>query len=165
MPDQTAFQEHVLDAPDVCRNCFRLVRSERSRTTSATQRSDVSVEKSPYTRVRRHTEIDHEPDVVATDSIAVWCDCGCQSAYDRYWEDGADRCLTMARFKELLKRCIYSLEGKGVTLDRGACIRQAIGHYRDEHNVNAALERGVELGIRASIGDGRKGKQRASATP
>ena len=150
MPD-SAYQEYVLDAPDVCVSCFRLIRQRREKTTSGTNRSDVSAEKSEYTRVGRTTEIEYEPATVPTQSITVWCECGCQSAYDRYWDDGNDRALTMARFKEFLVRVIRSLKTKGVTLDREAAVRHAIAHYRSEHDVNDALERAVEVGISASV--------------
>jgi len=150
MPD-SAYQEYVLDAPDVCVSCFRPIRQRREKTTSGTNRSDVSVEKSEYTRVGRTTEIDHEPATAPTQSIAVWCNCGCQSAYDRYWDDGGDRALTMARFKQLLVHVIKTLEAKSVTLDREAVVRQAIGHYQSEHEFNAALEDAVEVGIQTAI--------------
>jgi len=149
--DDSAYQEYVLDAPDVCGSCFRLIRKRREQTTSGTNRSDVSVEKSEYTRARRTTEIDHEPATVPTQSIVMWCECGCQSAYDRYWDDGDDRALTMARFKEFLVRVIRSLGAKGVTLDREAVVRHAIAHYRSEHDFNGALERAIEVGISTSV--------------
>jgi hypothetical protein len=151
LQEQSAYQEHVLDAPDVCSNCFRPIRRERSRTTSATGRSDVSVEKSAYTRVQKHTEVDHHPESTPTKSITVWCDCGTEGAYDRYWEDGDGRCLTKARFERFLARSIRALERKGVSLDRETCIRHALGHYASKHDYDAALKRGIEAGIQTAV--------------
>jgi hypothetical protein len=160
--EHSAYQEHVLDAPDVCSNCFRPIRRERSRTTSATGRSDVSVEKSPYTRVQEHTEVDHHPEGPPTRSITVWCDCGTEGGYDRYWEDGDGRCLTKARFKTFLTRTIRSLEANGINLDRETCVRYALGHYREQHDYDEALERGIKAGIRAAVANTPQDRARPS---
>lgn len=147
----TAFQEHVLNAPDVCNNCFQTIRRERSRTTSSTLRSDVTAEKSAYTRVRQTTEIDHVPGGLPSQSITVWCECGTQSAFDRWWDDGDDRCLRMSVFKALLKQSIYALERKSVTLNRRTVIETAIHQYRRNHDVNEALAEGVKSGITTAV--------------
>jgi hypothetical protein len=162
--EHSVYQEHVVDAPDVCSNCFRPIRRERSRTTSATDRSDVSVEKSPYTRVREHTEVDHHPASPPTESITVWCVCGTEGAYDRYWEDGDDRCLMMSRFKQFLTCSIRTLERKSISLDRETCVRHALSHYRDHHDYDAAIEAAVEAGIQAAVAN-TVGNESVSISP
>lgn len=150
-----AFQEHVLNAPDVCNSCFRRIRVERDVTESTDRKSMTSTSLSAYSRDRQTTSVEHAPSETASESVAVFCECGSETAFERYWSDGEDRCLTMARFKELLKHCIYSLESKGVTIDRKAMARHAIGTYRDSHEVNEALGTGLEAGITASVTSGR----------
>jgi len=53
------FQERVLDAPDVCRNCYRLVREKRLKPEW--RRSDVSVKEADYSRRRQTTEVAYGP--------------------------------------------------------------------------------------------------------
>lgn len=143
----TAFQELVLDDPEVCNNCFGRIRRERARTESSTLRLDVSVEKSPYTRVETQTTIDHVPGGTPSESVAVFCECGVESAYERIWTDGDDRCLRMRRVKDLLRAMIRTLEAKGVTLDRPTCIRLAIHYYREDHDLNTAFQDALEAAI------------------
>jgi len=81
----------------------------------------------------------------------VFCQCGCESAFHRVWEDSADRCLTLRRFKDLLKACIRTLEDIGVTLDRKTTICLALQHYRDEHDANGALEAAILTGVHRAV--------------
>lgn len=152
----TALQEHVLSAPDVCNSCFRLVREERSQTET-TDKEPVSTSLSAYTRVRQTTSVEHVRSDWASESVAVFCECGLETVYERLWDDGEDRCLATYRFKDLLRRCIYSLEEKGVTLDRETCVKTALHLYKtDGHDANDALESAVEASIqRAIAADGR----------
>lgn len=147
----SVLQYHILNAPDVCSNCFSLVRRERVQTKTTDPKSHASVEKSAYTRVKHTTEVDHTPDGPTTDSIAVFCECGVQSAFEHIIED-ADHCVTMARFKTLLKDALYSLEAKGVTVKRRTAIMLAIQHYRDHNDIIDALESGIEAGVSSSPG-------------
>lgn len=141
------FQEHALSAPDVCNNCFRRVREEREQRSSTGQ---ATVELSPYTRDETTTEIDSTPFGTPTRSTAIWCDCGVDSAYERIWDDGDEQCLTMHRFKTLLRRAIETLEAKDITLSRDVTVRIALQRYRDDHAFNDALEAAVNAGVHHS---------------
>ena len=142
-------QVHALNAPDICSNCFRRVRAERPFRESRDPTEPTSARRSAYTRTEQ-TEVEAVPYGPPADATEVWCECGVASAYERVWNDGEDRCLTMARFKTLLRRCIESLEAKGVTLSRRPAVRVALRHYRDEHDVNDALEAGIDAGVQHS---------------
>jgi len=144
------FQEHVLNSPACCNNCFRRVRTERTQRESTDPKSVTSARLSPYTRDEHTTKIDTTPFGTPAQATAVWCACGVESAFERIWDDGDDRCLTMARFKTLLRRCIETLEAKEVTLSRRPTVRIAIQHYRDNHDVNDALGAGVKAGVQHS---------------
>lgn len=153
----TLYQEHVLNAPDVCNNCFALVRIERERTTSATQRSDVSVEKTPYTRVDTTTSVEYTPAETASDSKTVFCECGVESSYHRIWQDD-DRCPTMPRFKHYLKTLMRTLDEKGVTLNRETCAGIAIQHYRDENDINQAFSSAVKTAVQTAAANQPRAK-------
>ena len=158
----TAFQELVLNDPEVCNNCFGRVRRERSQTQSSTFRSDVSAEKSPYTRVETQTTVDHVPGETPSRSVAVFCECGTESAFDRIWEDSDDRCLTMRRLKDLLKSMVRTLEAKGVTLDRPTCIRLAIHYYRQHYDLNQAFEDALEAAIETAALTSRSSRSKTA---
>jgi len=147
----SVFQERILNNPAVCNNCFRRIRRERSQRESATLRSDVSARRSLYTRVKQTTSVDYVPAERASEAIAVFCECGTESAFDRIWDDGENRCLTTRRVKTLLKACIRTLETLGVTLDRKTTIALALQHYRDDHDFNSALKAAVETGVHRSV--------------
>ena len=149
-------QAHALNAPDVCSNCFRRVRVERPFRESRDPTEPTSVRRSAYTRTDPTTEVEAVPYGPPADATEVWCECGVASAYERVWDDGDDRCLTMTRFKTLLRRCIESLEAKGVTLSRRPAVHIAVGRYRDEHDVNDALAAGIDAGVQHSTATDRR---------
>jgi len=80
-----AYEEHLFDASDVCRNCLRRIRVERVDPV----RSGMGVEyESHMTRHDRHTEVDHGPAESVTDQQGTFCThCGTESAFDRIWDD------------------------------------------------------------------------------
>jgi hypothetical protein len=131
----------------VCNNCLSLIRRERDQRES-TDGGKSTAKLSAYTRVKHQTEVGHGPGAEPTQCTAVWCDCGVESAFERIWDDGDDRCLTTQRVKEYLRNCIRSLEHKGVSLDRKTTIALALQYYRDTHDFNGALEQAIKTGIR-----------------
>lgn len=151
----SAFQERVLNAPDVCSNCLRVIREERAVCESTDRKSVTSTSLSAYTRVRETTTVSHGPSETASASIGVFCECGVESAFERVFDDGEDRCLASHRVRELVKRAIRTLESKGVTLNRETFAKLAIQHYREKHDVNAALETGTETAIQTAAASGR----------
>jgi len=151
----TAYQDLILNNPAVCNNCLGRIRRDRAVTQSRDPTSVTTVQKSAYTRHERTTSVEHVPGGDdTTQSVAVFCECGVESAYHRLWEDGDDRCLRMARVKTLLKNCIRTLEAKGVTLDRGTFVRLALHYYREDHDFNAAVDRATEAAIETAAATG-----------
>ena len=154
-----AFQEHVLNAPDVCNNCFQLIRVERAHTESRTLRSDVSATKSAYTSVGvQTTSKEYPPARCASDAWGIFCDCGTESAYDRTWDDRApDR----ERFRTFVQNLLRTLGRKEVSVDRERLAyhaltafnerpqRALLGTYirRPSPKINECLARGMKHGL------------------
>lgn len=174
MSPPPAFQEHVLNAPDVCNSCFRIVREPRDRLTpiryvnrarvgdlpiGETGNNQTVVEESYYGRTQHGTVVDYPPTETPTDARRVFCRCGASSAFAREWDE-AD--VDRERFKTLLKRLARTLDRKGVTVDRKAMFTQALSWFdsrpgpaylrrfascREEWTVNHCLGAGMDAGI------------------
>jgi hypothetical protein len=153
------FQEHVLNAPDVCNNCFRLIRVERAHTESRDPKKSTSVTKSAYTSVGVHTtSLEYAPHESPAKAWGIFCDCGTESAYDRTW---ADRRPDRNRFREFVQNLLRTLDRKGVTVDRERTAyhaltafderprRALLGTYilRPSPTVNECLARGMQHGL------------------
>jgi hypothetical protein len=148
MPTES-YQDHVLGAPDVCSNCFRLIRVERLDPTRNGFGGELE---SHYERVRQTTEVDHadcgdEP----TQSQAVFCHCGVESARHRIWsspEVGKDR------FREMLKNVLRSLSRKEISIRQKEAAACAIQLFNDGAGVDESLATGIEAGIVAQMAAG-----------
>ena len=155
------YQEHVLNAPDVCNNCLRSIRRERSHTESRTLRGDVSATKSAFTRVRQTTSVEYPPGDTPSDSIAVFCECGVESAFARIWDETD---VGRARFKALVRQLLGTLDRKGVSVDRETLAAHALmafderprrallGTYivHPSPTINECLARGMKHGLQRS---------------
>lgn len=152
------FQEHVLNAPDVCNSCFRTIRREREHTESRSLRGDVSATKSAFTRVRQTTSVEYPPARTPSDSIAVFCHCGTESAFDRVW---ADDDVGREQFRELVKHLLRTLDRKGVSVDAERLAYHALSAFgdrvpaavlgvyirTDQPTINECLARGMRHGL------------------
>lgn len=145
MPSEV-YQEHVLDAPDVCQSCFRRIRVERVEPT----RSGIAREyESHYGRRKQTTDIDYGPAEDVADHKGVFCDqCGVESAFARTWDqaDVHDPAAPFGRdrFKEIAVNCLHSLLAKGVSADRKAFIARALSELDDGGTVDEALSRATD---------------------
>jgi len=140
-----AYQEHILNASDVCSNCLRVIRIER---VDPTRDGMVREYESHYERHRRTTEIAYAPADSASNVKGVFCDrCGTEGAHDRIWrsEDVDDR-----RFRELVQQAIATLDFKGVTLQAQDFAAHALQQRRDGADVDEALGAATEAAIVAS---------------
>lgn len=149
MPDEIheVFQEEVLNAGDVCSNCFRLVRVERpeDERESSDPRSATSVQRSRYQRQDRNTVIAHGPAERASASIGTFCECGCESAYHRIRRD--DACPVRDRFHDLAANALRALEAKGIHPSRREFSLGAWGEYLSSGDVDAAISAGIRRGL------------------
>jgi hypothetical protein len=150
-----AFQEHVLNAADVCSNCFSLVRVERERPERKWHPAE-----SYYARNEATTTVDHVPAETVSESTQVFCQCGAGSAFTRVW---SWRDITRERFKRLLSNLIQSLQRKGLQLDRQAFAAHALAAFDDYPHpesygphrespagcIDEALSTGLEASLRA----------------
>lgn len=131
----TPFQEHILNAPDVCNNCFRSIRRERSHTESRDPRQPTSVTKSAFTRIRQTTSVEYPPGATASDCIAVFCACGTEGAFDRVWDEiDIDR----ERYHALIQQLLRTIERKEISVDRERIAAHALAAF-DERPQEALL--------------------------
>lgn len=126
LPD--TYQEHVLNAPDVCSNCFALVREARQDylpeqahngptleldTVSRPSDGKTFVETSYYGAREETTTEAYDPHSPPTDARDYYCECGTASSYDRHWDD---RDINRDRFREMIKQLVRALRTKQVSV-------------------------------------------------
>lgn len=143
------FQERVLNAVDVCSNCFGLIREERETVPSQLQKQNRTYPTARYARVQDRTSVEHVPDSEPMHSRVTFCDCGCTSSFDRF----RDEIVSPDRFRELLRTAIETVESKGVSLSRQHAINRAmsLGLATETrfptHSADEAIAEGIEFGV------------------
>jgi len=142
------YEEHVLAAPDVCSNCFALIREERVDPTRSGLTRDLETS---YQRRRRTTTIGYGPGDAVSEHKGVFCRCGVENHRHRIWEQ-AD--IDRERFRDLLKALLHSLARKDVTLRRQEAAAYALQRWDDGAGVDEALATGMEAGIVAATAGG-----------
>jgi hypothetical protein len=173
-PEQPAYHEHVLDASDVCMSCHRIVRVERQDPTRGGLTREYETH---HERHRDHTVVDYGPADTVGEQQGTFCSkCGTESPWDRYWDDhrtGAyelatalgwlddadeptttpcqERAVSPAKFRELVKATIRTLDEKGVTLHRKTLAREALRRRRDGAHVDDCLGEATEAAIRRAV--------------
>ena len=155
---QGPYGEHLLDAGDVCQNCFRQVRLEREQTQTSTNQP-VSAELSPSVREPVETTIEYAPHRLPAQSKGTFCGCGVEGTYERLWNPTD---ISRERFKELLKAALQTLEAKGVTLRRKETAMYCLSHFDEHEDADRALANGIDAGIVAAAAcDGSDDRLRA----
>ena len=148
-----AYQEHLLNARDVCANCLRVIRIER---VDPARSGMIREYESHYERNPRTTEIAYGPADSVTNVKGTFCDrCGTESpdADDRIWtsertEDGTlIDTVDDARFETLVKQAIATLDWKGVTLQAQDFAAHALQQRKDDATVDEALGAATEAAI------------------
>jgi len=149
------YAERLLDAPDVCRNCLRVIRVERVDPT----RDGLTREyEEHYERHARNTEIAYGPADTASNAKGVFCDrCGTEGAYDRIW---ADEDVDDRRFRELVQQAIATLEWKGVSLSRQDFATHALAHRDKDASVDEALSMAADAAIVAEVASTDSGERK-----
>jgi hypothetical protein len=145
---QGPYADYILDARDVCSNCFRRIRVER--VDPVMSRDGLRHElDSHYSRHQRNTTREHhDSDPEVTHCDATFCQCGIEGSHERLWRpDDVDR----ERFRRLLKRAVKTVEGKGVALRRKETIMYAIQHFKNDADADKAISAGMEAGIVAEV--------------
>lgn len=138
-----AFQEHVLNAPDVCNNCFSLVREDRDEyvpdrffnkarlgeldTVSRPSDGRGFVKTARYARVDNQTEECYPPTEYPTNSKRIYCECGASGSFDRIW---SDQDIDKERFKEFVRHLHAALAHKRIAHDAQTFARHAVHCYR-----------------------------------
>jgi len=174
MTESPAYFEHLLQAPDVCINCLRVIRVERVDPA----RNGLTREfESHYERNQKTTEIGYGPARSASEAKGVFCDhCGTEGPSHRFWDDHRtdahelatalgwltdvdepattpcqERAVSPAKFRELLKATIRTLDEKGVTHHRETLAQEALRHRRDGAHVDDCLGEATEAAIRRAV--------------
>lgn len=162
------YQEHVLNNPAICSNCFALVRREREGYTSRKNRKN-RIATSYHARDLEHTTVAYAPTTSPCSSKRVFCECGVHGSFTRLWEfpeterrieagfrllDDADdgplrtRTFDTGAFRERVKHCLLALEAQGLTLARRPFVRQAFAARKDGDHPDEALSRALTAGLR-----------------
>jgi len=148
------YADHLLDAKDVCSNCFRRIKTDRVSAYLNDDGGGTSLG-SHYSRRQRSTTKEHVDSIEEpAHSEMTFCDCGVADAYHREW-DPTD--INRPAFKELVKQAITTLEAKGVTLRSKETARYAASHWADHGDVDRALATALESGIVAAAVGGSGG--------
>ena len=136
------YADHVLDAKDVCANCFRLVRVERLDPTKAGFFKDYQKR---YERERRNTEIGYGPGDAISQHKGVFCKCGVEGVYpsDRYWNSR----VSHERFTDFIRNCLEALTAKGVTVDERKFAEIALVNFDDGCTVDESLSSALDAGL------------------
>ena len=149
------YADHVLDAKDVCANCYRLVRVERIDPTKAGFFKDYQKR---YERERRNTEISYGPGDCISEHKGVFCKCGVEGVYpsDRYWGER----VGVETFKDFISNCYETLSQKGVSVDRERFVETAIVNFHDGASVDESLSDALDTGLAVA---GAKSETEATA--
>lgn len=146
---QGPYADHILDASDVCSNCFCKTRVERVDPVRGGITRELD---SHYARDPLRTEIGYGPSEAMSESKGVFCNCGVEGSFERLWDPDA---VDEDHFKRLVKTAITTLERKDVTLRRKETVIYALSAWRDKGDVDKALSSALEAGIvtAAAAGD------------
>lgn len=141
------YADHILDARDVCNNCFRHVRVERVDPVMARDGLRHALD-AHYSRKRKTTTREyHDSDPNVTHAEATFCHCGVEGTFERLWDPET---VSRDHFKQLLKRGLQTLDNKGVTLSRERkreTIAYALQTFDDGGDADRAFAEAIEMGI------------------
>lgn len=149
------FKERLLQAVNVCSNCFGLSRVEREKPPEPkTSRHPISNEllsiaPQRWARNDQKTNIGYVTSACVSGSKTIFCDCGVRGSYSRERSEFVDR----ERFRELLKQAIRTLEAKGVSIAREHAIKRALklgcpSETRfPAYSADGAISKGIEFGV------------------
>jgi hypothetical protein len=141
------YADHILDARDVCNNCFQHVRVERVDPVMSRDGLRHALD-AHYSRKRKTTTREyHDSDPHVTHAEATFCECGVEGTYERLWSPTD---ISRGRFKSLLKRALQTLGHKGIRLSRERkreTIAYALQTFDEEGDADRALGRAIEMGI------------------
>ncbi|WP_394743340.1 hypothetical protein [Natronococcus roseus] len=133
------YRDHVLEAPDVCSNCFGITLVERSERVPPNDR--VSLELSRFTRHPRNTTTEYAPSPTSAGSKAVFCECGVEGSSDRIWSpEDVDK----NQFTDFIVNLVRALREKGVAFDRRALTMYSLLEYDTTEDVDQALSAGLQ---------------------
>jgi len=141
------YADHILDARDVCSNCFRHVRVERVDPVMSRDGLRHALD-SHYSRKRRTTTREyHDSDPAVTHAEATFCRCGVEGTHERLWSPTD---LSRVRFKELLKQVIRTLSHKGIQFSderKREVVAYALRSFDDNKDADQAFGEAIEMGI------------------
>jgi len=135
------YADHILDASDVCSNCFRTVRVER---LDPTRNGFAGELESHFERRRQNTVIGYGPAESVTNIKGVFCECGVEGAHERLW-DPTD--IQEPKLKRLIKNMIRTLRRKEVALKPKETAAYILHVWSETDDVDRAMSKGIEMGI------------------
>jgi hypothetical protein len=117
------YQQELLNASDVCSNCFGRLRREAVRPRSKGRPDETYSE-----RVRWQTTVDDVPGPVVHEQQQLFCDCGADGPFTRIW---TDHDVDLERLIELTEQAFRTLRAAGYQLDARQLGRRAVQEYHD----------------------------------
>jgi len=146
----SAFDEHILNNPSVCNNCYRRIRRPRpTPPQDRTSRQDLLG--STTTRCRDQTSVEHVPDHPPTDDYMMFCECGVESAFDR--ERSKWQADPVREFAMQVSRTLNDLN---VDHDRRTFFAHAMDYHRGAEDYETdellamALDRAIAVTVASS---------------
>ena len=146
MPDTYA---EFIESPDVCRNCFSIIRVERIDPFRSTPQlgTDDKIA-TQYERHRQQTTVEYGPADEPPHSKGVFCNCGVEEARHRLWD--ADDC-PRHKFKRFIQNAIRSLERKGISINHRTFARTALQARDNGKDVDQSLAVATDAAIVAEV--------------
>jgi len=141
------YADYILDARDVCANCFRHVRIERVDPVMARDGLRHALD-SHYSRKRKTTTREyHDSDPNVTHSETTFCECGVEGTHERLWSPTD---ISRERFKRLLKRGLRTLGHKGIQLSydrKRETLSYALLVFDEVGDADRAFAKGIAMGL------------------
>jgi len=140
------YNDHILQASDVCSTCHRRTRGE---FVSPYHNGTGWQADSAQQPIARRTLIEHHDSVPEpTHDRTVFCDrCGTDDPYVRLWDPTE---LSRDDFKHLLRNTLETLAEKGIHLSRERkreTIAYALQTFDDSGDADRAFAESIEMGI------------------
>lgn len=137
----TAYQDHILEARDVCGNCHQIIRVERVDPVRGGIKKELD---SHYARHQEHTSVEYAPADQVSDIKGVFCECGVENhrLQHRIWSD-----VSQTKAATLIKHTAETLTAKSVDYHTRRFVELSLQAVKDGQDIDAAMSDALETAI------------------